>query len=271
MHDADVRPIRPEDGPALVSLWQRVFGDPAELAEGFLRLLPEMGGGVAALRGGRILAAAYVVTGMSLRLSGGVQERCGYIYAVAAEVESRGLGLGMAVTRAAAALGRELGAERICTLPASAGLYPWYERLIGTSGTLYRRETLLDAAPGPAVLPLSPEEYLLRRETLLQDQPHMVLSPAAMAYEALNCRCYGGGLYAVGGGIGAVYREEDAAVVRELLCPPGEAAEPLAAALGSELELSRARLYRPDEEGLPYLAYQPPALPGDLVWDLALD
>ena len=267
MHDADIRPIRPEDGPALVSLWQRVFGDPAELAEGFLRLLPEMGGGVAALRGGRILAAAYVVTGMSLRLSGGVQERCGYIYAVAAEVESRGLGLGMAVTRAAAALGRELGAERICTLPANAGLYPWYEKLLGVRCALYRQRQVLESRPGPAPQPLGAAEYARRREALLRGRPHLRLSEAAMRLEEANCRASGGFLCAVGGGIAAAYVVDGVTEVRELLGAPPEAAASLGAALGTKA----VQLWMPAASGEPYLAFAPADLPENTVWNLAFD
>ena len=64
--------------PALVTLWNEVFGDPPELAERFLALLPAFGCGFAAAEEGRVLGAAYWIDGLEL-----AGEKCGYLYAVA--------------------------------------------------------------------------------------------------------------------------------------------------------------------------------------------
>ena len=261
-----IREIQPEDRASLALLWQSVFRDPPACAEEFLRFLPEMGGGVAAFDGARAVGAAYVVTGLHLR-EGDQSRRCGYLYAVAADEAYRGRGLGSALSRAAAELGRARGAELICTWPAEPALYAWYERVLGARCALYLSFREFDSAPGPVVRPLGPEEYGLRREALLADWPHLTLEPAAMAFEAINLGIYGGGLFSVGEGLAAAFVDDDVTEVRELLGAPSEAA----AALGSALGTQRVRLRQPAEAGEPFLVFSPPELPADTVWNLAFD
>ncbi|MBO6041142.1 MAG: GNAT family N-acetyltransferase [Oscillospiraceae bacterium] len=263
----EVREIRPEDSAALIDLWRRVFGDPEELAASFLRLLPEMGGGVAAFADGEPAGAAYIVTGLKVG-----DKRAAYLYAVAVSPPFRGMGLGERLSVSAAVLGRRLGADFVCTLPAQPGLYDWYEKRIGTRCALYRRSEVIDAHEGPALIPLSPAAYNERREELLAGLPHLSLSEAAITYESINCRCFGGGLYAVGGGIAAAYVEDGRAVLREVLCSDPAGRPALAAAAASALGCAQALLYSPGGHGdEPYLAAEPGALGTDCVWNLAFD
>lgn len=265
MTEPVIRRVRPGDAPELAGLWHRVFSDPEELALHFLRLLPELGGGVAAERDGSLLGAAYVVT--DALLDG---QRVGYLYAVGVLPEARGRGLGMVLTREAAALGKSLGAELLCTLPAEAGLYGWYEKLLGLRCALYRREELLPSRPGAAVSPLTPEEYGLRRERLLQGRPHLRPGQALLRFEKENCRCFGGDLLSAGDGLAAASREGERTLIRELLAPEGEDPRDLAAAVGAALGSGEVMLLGPGEEGRPYLAADRPLPPG-CVWNLTLD
>ena len=263
----ELREIRPEDSGALIALWRRVFEDPETLAADFLRLLPEMGGGVAAIVDGALAGAAYIVTGLSVG-----DRRAAYLYAVAVQPEYRGLGLGKAVTQAAVQLGRERGADFVCTLPASASLYGWYERLIGTRCALYRREERLPACEGFPVTVLSAADYNARREARLTGKAHLTLSDAAAEYERCNCRCFGGDFYAVGDGIAAAYREDGQLTVRELLCPDPAQRRAYAASLAAYLGCDRVRLYSPGTQGdIPYLAAEPGAIVGNCIWNLAFD
>ena len=263
----ELREICPADRDALIALWHRVFEDPETLAAEFLRLLPEMGGGVAATVDGVLAGAAYIVTGLRVG-----DRRAAYLYAVAVQPAYRGLGLGKAVTQAAVRLGRERGADFVCTLPASASLYGWYERLIGVRCALYRREESFPACEGFAVTPLSAADYNARREALLAGKVHLTLSDAAAEYERCNCRCFGGDFYAVGDGIAAAYREDGQLTVRELLCPDPAQRRAYAAAVAAHLGCARVRLYSPGTRGdSPYLAAEPGALPVDCVWSLAFD
>ena len=265
MAEPIIRQVRDTDAPALAALWRQVFEDPEELSRRFLAELPALGGGVCAEEDGKLLGAAYAVTDYFLN-----EERLAYLYAVAVLPEARGRGLGAALSREAAALGRRLGAELVCTCPAEDSLYPWYERIIGVRPALRRREEELPCRPGPALRPLSPEEYGARREALLGDTPHVRPGDAALRREKDNCRSCGGDLVAVGEGIAAVYCEEGVAVLRELLAPREAERPALAAAVGAALGAERALLYTPDAAGEPCMAADRP-LPAGCVWGLALD
>lgn len=261
-----IREIRPEDQTALVALWHRVFGDPVSYVEEFFRILPEIGRGVAAIENGVPVGAAYMITALELR-DDEKSRRCGYLYAVAVEPEARGRGLGGSLSQEAAALGRAHGAELICTLPAEPGLYAWYEKLIGVRCALYRERRELASCSGPAPQLLTAAEYARLRETLLCGRPHLRLSDAAMRLEEANCRAFGGGLYAVGGGIAAASVDGGVTEVRELL----GASEAEAAALGAFLGCARVRLWQPSPGGEPYLAFAPADIPPGTVWNLAFD
>ena len=265
MTEPIIRQVRAEDAGELAALWHRVFGDPEELAQAFLAELPALGGGVCAEEGGKLLGAAYAVTDFTLE-----DRRAAYLYAIGVLPEARGRGLGKRLTKEAAALGRALGADFVCTLPANAPLYPWYEKLIGVRCALYRREERIESFSGVKPLPLSPEAYGLRREELLRGRAHVTVGPAALRYEKENCRCFGGDLYAVGEGIAAAYLDEGETRIRELLAPEGESVHELAAALGAHLGTGKALLLSPAGEGAPYLAADVP-LPPDLIWNLSLD
>lgn len=262
----EIREIRPEDRAALVALWHRVFGDPVSCVEEFFRILPEIGSGVAAIEDSVPIGAAYMITGLTL-CEGEKLRRCGYLYAVAVDPAARGRGLGGALSKAAAELGRARGAELICTLPAEPGLYAWYEKLLGVRCALYRERRELDSRPGPAPQPLGAAEYARRREALLRSRPHLRLSEAAMRLEEANCRAFGGFLCAVGDGIAAAYIDGDTAEIRELL----GASEAEAASIGAALGTKRVRLWLPAASGEPYLASSPADLPENTVWNLAFD
>ncbi|MBQ6465784.1 MAG: hypothetical protein IJJ43_05915, partial [Oscillospiraceae bacterium] len=175
--------------------------------------------------------------------------------------------LGGELCRAAAALGRARGAELLCTMPAEPSLFAWYERVLGLRCALRRERREFESRPGgePVLLPAA--EYGRRREALLAGLPHMALTEAGLLLEEANCRCFGGGLYALDGGIAAAYVHEGVTEVRELLGAPPEAAASLGAALGT----AETRLWTPAREGEPYLAFAPADLPADTVWNLAFD
>lgn len=250
------------DGAQLVALWQDVFGDPPALAEDFLRRLPAFGCGFAAQEGEKVLGAAYWIDGLEI-----AGEKTGYLYAVAVRPEARGRGLGAALSRACFEAGRARGAVYRCTAPAEPSLFGWYERILGVKAALYRHSVELAARPGLPVTPIRPEDYAARRDALLGARPHLRCHREAMAYEAVNCRTFGGDFYAVGEGIAAASVEDGVARVREAL---GEEPERIASALAVALGCERALLLRCADEGTPFLAADRPFPPGT-VWNLAFD
>ena len=254
MTDFCVREYRKPDIPALTALWHGVFGDSEEFVSEFLRLLPGMGAGAVAELEGELVGAAYAICGLTLD---GV--RIGYIYAVAVDESARHHGIGEAVTQKARELAAERGAQIISTLPAEAGLYPWYEKIIGTQHRLHRSFTELVCAPGCAVRAIGAEDYAKRRERLLAEKPHLVPSPTAMEFEALLCRFYGGGLFETDDGLCAVLRDGDTAYFHELVSRDAPA---LAQSVGAHLGCRTARYFTVSEKGEDYIVADSP-LPAD--------
>lgn len=271
MTEGTIRPYRPGDVGALRALWREVFGDSEALTGAFFRLLPGMGGGLVAERDGAVAGMAFLIDGLWLVDSGGRERRCGYLYAVAVSPRYRGAGLGAALSRAAFDLGRERGAEILCTEPAEPGLFDWYACILGVTCALRRRRETIPAAPGPEARHEA-EDYGQKREALLANTPHLRPGYNALAFEWFLCADSGGGFYALeGGAIAAAYREGEQAVIRELLAPEGVDRRAAAAALARQLGAREALLYSADEQGEPYLAAYPGLLPEDTVWDLSFD
>ena len=88
MSDFELREYRPDDVPALSALWTECFGDGPGFTEKFFAALPGMGSGVAAVRGGEILGAAYTLNAQELICGEGVR-RVGYIYGVGVSARAR--------------------------------------------------------------------------------------------------------------------------------------------------------------------------------------
>lgn len=266
MADFTLRETQPEDYAALSALWQRCFGDPPELIGKLFALLPELGRGVTAVCQGSVVGAAYALTGLELLPD---RTSCGYIYAVAVDENCRGLGIGGALSAAAAEAARQTGVEMICTLPAEESLYDWYERLIGVKYPLRRRTLRCMAATGEC-REISAGEYSARREKLLCGRAHIRFPAAYLSFQRELCKCYGGGFFAVGDGIAAAYPEGDTAKICELILPAGAERNAAAAAIAAKLGAAFALSYGPAADGERFVVCDSP-LPWDCEWNLALD
>jgi len=259
----------PRDIPELKALWAEVFGDPAEFIDGFFSLLPGAGYGVVCRAEGRIAAMAYVLDGICFH--GG---RCAYIYAVGTRDDMRSRGFGAGVVRKCASLAREGGCGIVCTSPADAGLYLWYDGVFGAKAAVYTDErpvTRGDCGRMPAPgRPLSAGEYNSLREKLLSGTPHAEFSDGYMELENMLCRVYGGGLYPVGKGAAVCYPEGGVLKIRELLCA-GERAPDCVGALLDAFGLEKA-LVRFPGNGEPIIAAAPSgSFPSGCLWGPALD
>ena len=217
MNSVCFREYRTDDLPALKTLWVRVFGDPPELVDDFFRLLPGMGSCFVAEEGGRLHAMASVITGFQLLVPGQAQKNCAYLYAVATEEAARGRGLGAAVSRGAAQLGRKAGAEILCTLPAEHSLYDWYWDILSLRHVSSRTLFYSDALPERE--PLSSAEYGSRREALLHGSPHVALNRDALEFQERLSASYGGGMFASGESVFCGYADGGAWVIPEWLGP----------------------------------------------------
>ena len=266
-----IREYRPGDRAALTALWRQVFGDPEEVVAAFFDALPRMGIGAVAEAEGRPVGAAYVLDALAVVDAAGRERRCGYLYAVAVDPEHRHQGLGAKLSQEAASLSLSRGTTFICTLPAEPSLYAWYEEILGLGCALHRKQHAVTARPVWPVEQLCPGDYLARREALLAGVPHLRPAPAVMDFAGQFYTLIGGGLYACGGGLCAVYADNGRVLIRELIAPAGVAAADVAAALCAALGCQEGQYVLPDSEGEPYLSAPPGILPADCVWNLSFD
>lgn len=266
-----LREYRPEDRAALTALWRQVFGDPEDVIAAFFDALPALGIGAVAEAEGRPVGAAYVLDALALVDAQGLERRCGYLYAVAVDPGHRHQGLGASLSREAAALSLARGAEFICTLPAEASLYAWYEEILGLGCALHRKRFSVTARPAWPVERLCQEDYLARREALLAGVPHLRPAPAVMDFAGQFYSLFGGGLYACGGGLCATYVEDGHALIRELIAPAGVAAADVAAALCAALGCRGGQCFLPAAVGEPYLSAPAGVIPPDCIWNLSFD
>ena len=266
-----IREYCPGDRAALTALWRQVFGDPEAVVAAFFDALPQMGIGAVAEAEGRPVGAAYVLDALAVVDAGGQARRCGYLYAVAVDPEHRHQGLGAKLSREAAALSLSRGTEFICTLPAEPSLYAWYEEILGLGCALHRKQHAVTARPVWPAERLCPGDYLARREALLSGVPHLRPEAAVMDFAGQFYALFGGGLYACGGGLCAVYVDDGRALIRELIAPAGAAAADVAAALCAALGCQVGQYMLPDSQGEPYLSAPAGVLPPDCVWNLSFD
>ncbi len=199
-----VRQYSKEEIPRLTELWVAAFGDDRALIGRFFELLPEMGTAYIAEYGGRIVGMASVLAAVIDGL------RCGYVYAVATDEKYRGKGIGTAMMRYC----RERF-PRLCTLPASAELYEWYEKCLGTDKISRCRYEELAAAEGDfEIKSLSSAEYAAMRGEFRLGTAFPL---AWYEYERELCRTYGGGMFRCGRSIACGYLDGGVLYVKECL------------------------------------------------------
>ena len=271
MSDCLIREYAISDLPKLKSLWRRVFHDPDELIDCFFERLPDMGTMLVAFQDETLAGMAGLIVGLELTGVGPGRPICGYIYAVAVEEECRRRGVGEALLHAAEAEAKKRGARIICTLPAEASLYGWYEKTLGLRCVLRRERYQAPAEARSPVMALSAAEYSLWRETMLRDKVHLHPSDYAMDFIRRFFETLGGGLFACSGGICAAYTEQGRAVIRELIAPDKRESELVAVSVAAFLGCDSAEWYLPSRSGEPYIAAAPGSVPQDCVWNLSLD
>ena len=187
------RMARPGEESELRALWTAVFGDEPEYLDTYFRELyaPENVRVIEA--DGRIVSAAHIVFFGSRR----------YIYAVATYPEYRGRGYGRAVVLAAA------DGRPAYLAPAEPSLFRWYRESVGAEVC----DCFAPTEPEETLTPLTPEEYMTRREELLRGVPHAEYTPGIL-------RCFGeyGSFFA---GREHIYAMEDGRVMECVPPPPG--------------------------------------------------
>lgn len=193
-----------EDIPALTELWYAAFGDEKALIGRFFELLPEMGTAYIAEYCGKIIGMTSVLAAVI------GDKRCGYVYAVAVDEEYRSHGIGAALMRYC----REQF-PRLCTLPASKGLYTWYGDTLGTDKISRCRYEEVKAQKGSLEIKnLSSAEYAAIRSDFKLGTAFPL---AWYEYERELCRAYGGGMFRCGRSIACGYIDDGVLYIKEYL------------------------------------------------------
>ena len=265
----ELREYKASDVPELIALWVTVFGDKQNYAEKFFAALPDMGSGVVALCGGKIIGAAYTLNGQEL-VESGQTSQIGYIYGVGVYKEYRHKGFGAALCKSVYALSKKRGAAVVCTLPAEESLYIWYEKILGMKDVLHRERVTLLSEASEAVMPLSATEYALWREKYLAGKCHVHFSSYSMELERQLLTEYGGGFYMTESAICAACRDGGSVTVAELLSADNDAFPRTVASIGALLGAESCLAYLPAETGEKYILSDKP-LPADCVWNLSFD
>ncbi len=223
MDDYILRPYAPGDRDGCAALWEQVFGDPAELVTQFLSLFEAQEGFcLLAEHSGEIAAAAYSLPGLTVLRPGRPDLPARYLYAVATHPVHRKNGLAAALCRGLRDDAFVQGAL-LLTKPAEPSLYPWYAEKIGVVPAMPCRRVTVTTPCGGDVTPLTPKQYSTAREARLSGVPHVRLPDALFVWEHLLHKHYGGGFYAVNGGIADIYAGESLELP-ELLADVPEAA-----------------------------------------------
>ena len=161
---------------------------------------------------------------LALILADGTRLRAGYVYALATDPSCRRQCWATILLEVAAGLGGSRGLDCLLTVPARPGLFPFFERN-GFQPGCYLREVEAEPAPAP-VEELSPEGYAALREELLAGRTHTAYTAEQLAFQRAMCPEPGSGLYRLelghGPGCAAVENWDGEAVVKELLCAPGD-------------------------------------------------
>lgn len=241
-----------DDVPQLIELWNKAFGDEKALIGRFFELLPEMGISYVAEYSGEIIGMANVLAAVL------GDKRCGYVYAVAVDEAYRSKGVGAQLMRYCASK-----FPRLCTLPASKGLYAWYEKTLGTDNIsrficeeVHAKQLDLD------IKNLSSAEYAAMRSEFKLGTAFPL---AWYEYERELCRAYGGGMFRCGRSIACGYLDDGVLHVKEYLGNDDFIPE-LCRRLGAEKALVRTAFHA----GEPFVAANFP-IPEKLNMLIALD
>lgn len=199
-----------EKTEALKELWQLVFGDEREWLDAwFTRFYREELTAVL-YEGERLAASAYVLPVGTFE-----DKPCAFIYAVGVHPELRGRGLGVQVTRLAAALAKKAGFGCIALHPAQYGLFRFYEKHCGFHTAFTRKEErLFFPAHTLFTETCRSEDYLAVRERLLAGRAHITPSLDILDWFTFS----GGRLYCGGDWCAAAEDGEDCGQFYELLC-----------------------------------------------------
>ena len=153
---------------------------------------------------------------------------CAMIYGVATLPEYRGIGCGGAVSNELIKLANTNGYPAVVLCPANDGLFDFYSKKTSMLEWFYINEYILtfpfkesDYIKSEEI---TTEEYLLLRESLLKNIPHIMYDQQVFDYQMKICDVYGGGILRFdlkpGNACAVVERQTNKLIIiKELLLP----------------------------------------------------
>ncbi|MGI5935449.1 MAG: GNAT family N-acetyltransferase [Oscillospiraceae bacterium] len=241
-----LRPSRPSDEDALKRIWKLSFSDEDSFINMFFQDFYAPGMATLMECDSQPVSCIFTFKGARVSFPGEPEMNCAYVYSLGTLPEYRGRGFGAMVIQESARRAFSEGSDAACFLPASIGLYRWYEKILGTRTRFWIRERrisrreLPEAPPPVHVEAVGASEYGALREKLLSGRPHARFDDKLLRFQEAICNYYGGGLYRLkyGGfeGCAAAIAEGDSLTICELLLPDG----PLLQAVSALSELHPA-------------------------------
>lgn len=229
------RSAQSSDIPALRRIWTEAFGIGDD--EDFFSFYfdPELC--VTADHDGVPAAAGYLIPFGNLICCGTVVP-CAMIYAAAVLPELRSHGFGTYIVRDLIKTGQSSGYPAIILCPSEDSLFDYYSTRSALRDWFYVSEQRMNTvelqansvtnkpdAP-PSLSRVSADEYIMLRESLLQNIPHITVNADAMKYQEILCKSSGGGLFKISSPAGEscaiVEAQPDGSVsIKELLSHEG--------------------------------------------------
>lgn len=194
-----MRPSVPGDIPRQRELWALAFGDDGAYVDNFYDnyYRPER---VLVLEEDGVVVSMTAWFDTVFDTGDGNRWKAGYLYAVATHPDARGKGYaGMLLKYADFYLKEEAHCQAVTTVPAEESLHRFFAANGFRECFTHRCVTAepVKALVSGTLKPLSPAEYGMLREKLLDGQMHIAYPSDALEYQAGCCRVSGGGLYLI--------------------------------------------------------------------------
>jgi len=248
----EMKPSLPEDWDKYKQLWETAFGDTDDYIDNFRQnaYRPE---GMVTLKDDGKLCSMLALFPMKLRWSDGGVTKASYLYALATDPDRRGQGMASILLSYTDFYIGEQAVPFLSTVPAEPSL----EKFFAASGfqpchPIDEAEVEAPAGGKLKAMKIGAAEYLLLRESLLEDMAHAIYDEEYLAYQEKVSALFGGGLYRVDTPAGPACAVAevfgDLLMVKELLSPKGEQQTALAA-LAAVLPAKRCKVRCPAGKG----------------------
>jgi len=194
-----IRPARLSDQACLQRLWHTAFGDPPSATDCFFEAFYGPSAATVWEADDTVASAIYILDAGSTPLPDGTLLRTAYAYALATLPAYRNRGLGSLVTRFALADCFAAGFDCCLIRPATAELFPYYEKLGYTIALSITDETVqrTDSTQPflhKKIMSTDVSTYSHIRQPYLPDGA-TAYPLAYLQYMAHTCKSSGGGLY----------------------------------------------------------------------------